>query len=181
MVIYNKKKNNQKKLEKIWSKTKKRAGASAFDRIRPPHMVQDVHAVLGDVVVHHRLLLCLRPTKGAQTCVHSAQNANILPQLSLVHRVASPHLSSSACCFTEGGTPIFVCPWCQPGYTSKFAQVEVANKVRDKRDNESSKPHEKCNNESLWNDVWSIWPLMAEIGKTYHILCNLYVNYSKLK
>ena len=59
--------------------------AITFDGVRPRHLVRDVHTVLGVVVVHDRLWFCLRLTKGAHTCVHGAQDADILPRLSLVH------------------------------------------------------------------------------------------------
>ena len=54
-------------------------------RSTPLHLVWDVHVVLSVVVVHHRLWFCIRPIKGAHTCVHGAQDADILPRLSLVH------------------------------------------------------------------------------------------------
>ena len=47
----------------------------AFDGVRPCHLVRDVLTLLGVVVVHHRLWCCLLPTKGAHTCVHTAQDA----------------------------------------------------------------------------------------------------------
>ena len=40
------------------------------------HLVQDVHTVFCVVEVNHRLWFCLRPTKGAHTCVHGAQDAS---------------------------------------------------------------------------------------------------------
>ena len=74
----------------------------AFDRVHPCHLVRDVLTVLS-VVVHHRLWFCLRPTKGAHTCVHGAQDADILPRLSLLH--IQNHITSApnsfARCFTE--------------------------------------------------------------------------------
>ena len=77
---------------------------TAFDGVCPRHLVRDAHAVLGVVVVHHKLWLCLHPTKGTHTCVHGAQDADILPRLSLLHsqsRITSAP-NSSARCFTEG-------------------------------------------------------------------------------
>ena len=53
--------------------------------VHPHHLVRDVHATLGIVIVHHRLWFCHCPSKGAHTCVHSAQDADILSRLSLVH------------------------------------------------------------------------------------------------
>ena len=93
----------------------------------PSHPVRDLHTVLSVVIVHHRLWFCLHPTKGAHTCVHGAQDADILPRLS----PESHHhavLNSSACCFTEGGAPIFVCPWCQPGYIMQLYNNELLSK-----------------------------------------------------
>ena len=68
-------------------------------------------------------------------------------------------VTSAPCCFTEVGTPVCVCPWCQPGYIMQLYNNKLTNKFTNK--------HKKCNNETLRNDVRSIWPLMAEMGKTY--------------
>uniref|UniRef100_A0A671WQG5 Uncharacterized protein n=1 Tax=Sparus aurata TaxID=8175 RepID=A0A671WQG5_SPAAU len=60
-----------------------------------------------------QLWFCLRPTKAAHTCVHGAQDADILPRLSLVHS-QSRNSQQLRLQFHGGGTPVFVCPWCQP-------------------------------------------------------------------
>ena len=71
------------------------------------------------------------------SCVHGAQDADILPRLSLLHSQshitsALKHLGQLRLLFHGGGAP-----------------------VRDKRDNETSKPREICNNETPRNDVQS--------------------------
>ena len=58
---------------------------TAFDGVCPRHLVRDIHAVLGVVVVHCRLWFCLRPTKAAHSCMHGAQYSDILPRISLLH------------------------------------------------------------------------------------------------
>ena len=130
-------------------------------RSTPSHLVR-VLAVLCVVVVNHRLWFCLRPTKGAHTCVQVLRMQTFFlgfPWYTV--RVASLQhfcVEQLRLLFHGGGTLVFVCPWCQTGdiiqlynqLTSKFteAQLEAANIVREQRDNESSKPCEKCNNET---------------------------------
>ena len=87
-------------------------------RSTPSHLVR-VLAVLCVVVVHHRLWFCLRPTKGAHTCVQVLRMQTFFLGWYTVRVASFQHLrvvNSSARCFMEGGTPVFVCPWCQPGY-----------------------------------------------------------------
>ena len=65
------------------------------------------------VIVHHRLWLCLRLTKGAQTCVHGAQDADILPWLSLVdsqslHTLQHLRVEQLHLLFHEGGRLLFL-------------------------------------------------------------------------
>ena len=47
-------------------------------------------------------LVCLRPTKGAHSCVHGAQDADILPLLSLPH--SQSRINSSSRCSRRGNS-----------------------------------------------------------------------------
>ena len=87
------------------------SSCNAFDRICPCHLVQDILVVLGVVVVHHTLWFCLHRVKVlTPVCTELRIQTFFLCFPWCTVRVASPHfnafvLNSSACCFTEGGTP----------------------------------------------------------------------------
>ena len=85
----------------------KTSTCAAFHGVYPWCLIQDIHSVLRVVIICHWLWLCFRPFGDAHTYVHGAQNAHILPRLSLVN---GERRISSACPFAKGGNSRLVFP-----------------------------------------------------------------------
>ena len=87
---------------------------TAFDGVRPCHLIQDILTVLSVVVVHHRLWFCLHPTKDVHTCVQVLRMQTFILGFPwyTVRAASLQHLCVEQPCllFHRGGNSCFCLP-----------------------------------------------------------------------